>query len=215
MTIPNWLTLSRILLIPLFLILTLYQRFAWALVVASYCGITDFVDGYVARRFNQESELGRFLDPLGDKLLVATAFVLLCHSKVVPDAIILKGEGIRLGYWVTVAVISRDVLIVLGLILIYILQGQWRIEPNLIGKWTLFAQLVLLLIVLLANALGIGVEEKWITGVSSVVVVLTVLSGLSYVWRGSRTLNGRGEQKEGEQDPSDAAHESPISGSEE
>src|SRR5689334_12075025 len=104
-TLANQLTLLRMLLIPAFVILTLYGEFGWALATFSFAGLTDLLDGLAARAADQRSTLGAWLDPAADKLLLVTTFVVLTLPNI--------GLANRIPLWLTILVISRDVGIVL------------------------------------------------------------------------------------------------------
>src|SRR5262245_39773260 len=110
MGLANWLTLLRILLIPVFVTLLVYRRPGAALLAFGVAALTDLLDGWVARRFKDESTLGAFLDPVADKLLLTASFVTLTYLKVLP-------------FWIAAVVISRDAILVVGTSLIYMLGG--------------------------------------------------------------------------------------------
>src|SRR5436190_17347668 len=107
LTIPNLLTFLRIALIPVFAILLVYHREGWALAVFTVAGVSDGIDGFIARRMNQESELGTIIDPVADKLLMTTAFIML----TIPE-MLSSGRHLPVPFWVTASVIGRDVLII-------------------------------------------------------------------------------------------------------
>jgi cardiolipin synthase len=107
LTIPNLVTCLRMALIPVFASLLFYGYNRWALFVFLVAGISDGIDGFVARRFNQESELGTIIDPIADKLLMTVAFIVLAMKNILPETRFLP-----VPFWVTAAVIGRDVLIV-------------------------------------------------------------------------------------------------------
>ena len=119
-TVPNLLTVFRMVLIPVFVSLLFYQRFVLALVVFVLAGVTDGLDGLLARRFNQKSQLGTILDPIADKLMLVTAFVVLSMRSVFPQPL---PSHLPVPFWVTVAVISRDVFILVGAAAINIVTG--------------------------------------------------------------------------------------------
>ncbi len=106
LTVPNLLTVFRMVLIPVFVTLLFYRRFSLALAVFILAGLTDGLDGLLARRFSQQSQLGTILDPIADKLMLVTAFIVLSMRSVFPQP--LPGH-LPVPFWVTVAVISRDV----------------------------------------------------------------------------------------------------------
>src|SRR3954471_11565273 len=133
MTTANKITICRILLVPLFVVEVLYYtdngnevyRLV-ALLVFGLASLSDAIDGYLARRYNQHSELGRILDPLADKLLLIAGIVLLS----------LKNQPYldRIPIWLTVTILSRDALLILGMLLIYYTCGKVNVRPILIGK---------------------------------------------------------------------------------
>ena len=125
-TIANQLTLLRMLLIPLFVILTLYGEFGWALAVFAFAGLTDLLDGLAARAAGQKSELGAWLDPAADKLLLVTTFIVLTLPNI--------GLVNRIPLWLTVLVISRDVGIVLTVAIVNLAIGPRTFKPSPLGK---------------------------------------------------------------------------------
>src|SRR5262245_16679096 len=106
-TIANILTFLRMGLIPVFAIMLVYNREGWALAVFTLAGVSDGIDGFIARRFKQESELGQMMDPIADKLLMTTAFIML----TIPG-MLSEGRHLPVPFWVTATVIGRDVLII-------------------------------------------------------------------------------------------------------
>ena len=125
MGLANWLTLLRILLIPVFVSLLVYRRPGPALIVFGVAALTDLLDGWAARHWKDESSLGAFLDPMADKLLLTASFVTLTYLKVLP-------------FWIAAVVISRDVILVLGALLIYMLGSRIRPRPTWAGKAATF-----------------------------------------------------------------------------
>jgi len=176
-TIPNLITALRIILAPLFIIYLINGDLVAALTVFVIAGISDGADGLVARVFNQKSTLGSYLDPLADKLLLVTAFVVLGWKKVVP-------------VWLTVLVISRDVMILLGVLIVFLTRHSFTANPSILSKATTCLQLVTVFMVL-AKDLIPSVERLhpplfWITG------LFTVASGLHYMhyWFGIMSEEG-------------------------
>src|SRR5919108_653147 len=137
-TVPNLLTVFRMVLIPVFVSLLFYQRFVLALVVFVLAGITDGLDGLLARRFDQRSQLGTILDPIADKLMLVTAFVVLSMRSVFPQPL---PKHLPVPFWVTVAVISRDVFIVVGAAAINMVTGFRSFRPSRLGKLSTAAQI--------------------------------------------------------------------------
>jgi cardiolipin synthase len=151
LTIPNFLTLLRILAVPVFAISVWYGHLVVACVLFALAGLTDLLDGCFARLFNQFSALGAFLDPMADKLLMTVAFVLLC----IPG----KHLILTIPTWVVILAITRDVII--SLFAFWDPSGfdPARFKPSLLGKITTGAELVMIPLVLLFNAFG---SKAWI-----------------------------------------------------
>ncbi len=138
LTIPNLITLTRILLTPLFIIFLIQGRYRQALVVFLLAGLSDLADGLVARVWQQKSSLGEYLDPLADKILMSASFVSLSISKVIPP-------------WLTAVVLSRDVTIALGVALFRLADLPLHISPTRLGKWTTTLQILTILLVLVGK----------------------------------------------------------------
>ncbi len=182
MSLANKLSLFRILLVPAFVACLLYYRAGeseWLRCLAAaffVVGvITDAVDGYVARAERQASRLGAILDPAADKLFLVTGFLSLALVSTLPPSM-------RLPPWVPILVISRDLLIVCGWLLIVLVTGDLQAVPSRLGKATTFFQMLTLLSVLMGWAITRPV--LWIA------MALTVLSGIGYIRYGNRVLNG-------------------------
>jgi cardiolipin synthase len=179
LNLPNFLTLIRILTIPFFLVLLAYHRYGEALILFILGGVTDFLDGWAARWMHQQTALGAYLDPVADKLLVITSFVML--------GVI---DGIPL--WLAVIVVSRDVLILLGFVVVYLLvEERLEVKPSMIGKWSTLLQLVTL-----GAALAILHEptmlHPWFTAaLIGATAIATILSGLQYLYRGLMWLQNK------------------------
>jgi CDP-diacylglycerol--glycerol-3-phosphate 3-phosphatidyltransferase len=182
MTTANKITILRILLIPFFIVQTLYyfrsgdelHRFL-GVVSFAVASILDGVDGYIARRYNQKSELGAILDPLADKLLLVSGIVLLSfrnqtYLKVIP-------------LWLTATIISRDVLLLIGLGVIHMVCGKVTVRPRIIGKVATVLQMVTVIWILLKWSPG------WLPYWTVGAAVCTGVSGLLYIWDGMRQLS--------------------------
>ncbi len=130
-TLPNLLTIARMALIPVFVSLLFYQKFLLALGVFVFAGITDGLDGLLARRFHQQSPLGRILDPIADKMMLVTSFVVLSMRGVYPTPL---PHHLPIPFWVTITVISRDVFILVGAAAINIVSGFRAFRPSFLGK---------------------------------------------------------------------------------
>ena len=171
--IPNILTLSRLLMTPLFVILLLRGHLTLALVVFGLAGVSDGLDGFIARWFNQRTLVGAYLDPVADKVLLVSSFVCLAIQGILPE-------------WLTVIVLSRDVLIVIGIAIFSLTEKPYRIRPSMVSKCTTVAQFIVVIVSLLASSFSgfyaLKIPLVWIAG------ALTMVSGFHYVYVGVRIL---------------------------
>ena len=172
-SIANWITLVRIVLIPLFTILLINGAFDQALWVFLAAAVSDALDGFVARMFSQKTTLGSYLDPIADKLMLSTAFITLAVLKQIPG-------------WLTVVVISRDVIIIIGVAVLFLNQMRLDIKPSIISKMTTAFQVLVILVVLSSVYVQWPVAAR--AGIVYITLVLTVVSGLHYIYRGLRHL---------------------------
>ena len=179
LTLANQLTLLRIALIPAFVILVLYGRLGWALTAFLSAGITDALDGLIARRAGQKTTLGAWLDPMADKLLLVTAFIVL----TVPDT----GLRFRIPLWLTVLVISRDIAIVLTVAVVNLAIGRKTFAPSLLGKTATAVYILTCLVVLVANYVGAGESLIWTAVVLS--GAITIISAIHYATQVTRIVN--------------------------
>ena len=174
MNLANKITVLRILSIPFFIAFILYSRWEVALCIFILAAATDAVDGYVARVTKQKTEFGKILDPIADKLLILSAFI--CFS-VLPEF----PEGLRPPIYVPIIIISRDAIIMLGAILIFLMKGKLEAKPTLISKATTFLQMLTVISILLKLAVS---SLLW-----NVAVGFTIVTGVDYIIKGSRLLN--------------------------
>jgi len=138
LNLPNLLTLLRIGAIPLFLILLTDERYTEALLVFVMAGVTDSLDGAIARLTNSHTALGAYIDPLADKLLLMSSFIILAFLGFVP-------------HWLAILVISRDIIILLGFAVLYFITGHsMTVRPTLVGKVSTFFQLLTVTLTLIA-----------------------------------------------------------------
>ena len=137
-TVPNQITLLRLGFLPIFLTLIAYQRYRWALVLV-VAGLSDAIDGLLARRLNQHSSLGAYLDPIADKLLLSSSFIILAYKT-------------RIAWWTTIIVISRDILMLTVATVIILISGYRPFPPSILGKLTTFFEIVLVFTVVLTAA---------------------------------------------------------------
>ena len=182
MTTANKVTIGRILLVPFFIVLVLYyvktgnDVLRWlAIACFAVAAISDGIDGFLARHFNQRSELGAVLDPLADKLLLVSAIVLLSlhnEPRLAPIPV-----------WLTVTILSRDVLLLIGLALIHFVVGKVVVRPHLLGKTATVLQMTAVLWALFKF------DPRWLYGWCIAAAALTGVSGLIYVFDGMRQLS--------------------------
>jgi cardiolipin synthase len=184
-TVPNLLTVFRMVLIPVFVSLLFYQRFVLALAVFISAGVTDGLDGLLARRFNQKSQLGTILDPIADKLMLVTAFVVLSMRSVFPQPL---PSHLPVPFWVTVAVISRDVFILVGAAAINIVTGFRGFRPSILGKINTFVQILAIGAIIFAASVPYG-TGYYLPSIYTTFFGLAVLSGAHYVFFVSKLLN--------------------------
>jgi len=144
--LPNALTVIRILLVPLFLYKALTGEMGFAAVVYVTAAVTDGLDGFIARFWDLQTRLGTFLDPLADKLLIATSYITLAILGMIP-------------LWLTLAVLSKDIIVALGSLVKFLMEGNLKIRVRPIGKVTTFFQFFYVLLALVsAHAFGFGSE---------------------------------------------------------
>ncbi len=184
-TIPNLLTFLRMALIPLFASLLFYGYSGWALLVFVIAGASDGIDGFVARRLNQESELGTILDPIADKLLMTTAFVILTLPNIFPPT-----RHLPVPFWVTAAVIGRDVLIIAVAAAIFIITGFRRFKPSQLGKLSTLVQVFGVGLILLAAVIP-SLQSFYLPTVYTTVTAIAVFSGIHYVFFVARLMKER------------------------
>ncbi|MEW6107596.1 MAG: CDP-alcohol phosphatidyltransferase family protein [Nitrospirota bacterium] len=172
--IPNTLTIIRILIIPVFITAIIYTRYEYALYLFLLAALTDMLDGLFARLTNQKTVLGTLLDPLADKFLLVTSFIFFSIYNWIPK-------------WLAITVISRDLIVVIGWFLLYLITHNSKVEPLILGKIAIALQLVTLAYVLLK----INIES--LPGVPYAVLLLTAIitsvSGLQYIYKAFKLTN--------------------------
>src|SRR5678809_512912 len=172
-TVPNLLTVFRMVLIPVFVSLLFYQKFVLALSIFVLAGVTDGLDGLLARRFDQRSQLGTILDPIADKLMLVTAFVVLSMRTVFPQPL---PSHLPVPFWVTVAVISRDVFILVGAAAINIVTGFRGFRPSMLGKINTTVQIGAITAIIFAASVPYG-TGYYLPTIYTTVFAFAVLSG--------------------------------------
>lgn len=169
-TLPNILTLLRIILIPIFLKMILSRKAFEAFLIFLLAGITDFLDGFSARLWHQKTKIGALLDPAADKLLMTTSYVVLSFPTLSsPNTIPL---------WLTATVISRDLLIAVGTLVIYKISGYKSFNPSVLGKVSTVCQVGTVFFVLFYNYLQIS--PSYFIWIYCLTLIFTLLSGIHY-----------------------------------
>lgn len=174
-TFPNLLTFMRMALIPVFASMIFYGYSGLGLIVFLIAGISDGVDGFIARRFNQQTNLGTIIDPIADKLLMTTAFIVLAMKGVLPPDV----RHLPVPFWVTAAVIGRDVLILSVAAAINIMTGFKGFKPSWLGKLSTLVQVLAVGLILLAAVMG---YSFYLPTVYFIVVLLAFASGFHYIF---------------------------------
>jgi cardiolipin synthase (CMP-forming) len=167
MTIPNLITIGRLIIVPLVIVMIMQGRWAGAFVLFAVAGVSDAIDGFIARRFNMRSEFGSYIDPLADKALLVSIYVTLAIVGVLPG-------------WLAIVVVSRDVMIVAAILLSWVMHKPVEIKPLAISKLNTAAQIAFAALVLSTKAFGVdlaGVEDI----ASALVAALTMASAAAYL----------------------------------
>ena len=187
LTLANVLTILRMVVVPFFIMLVGYNRCGWALVLFIAAGITDLLDGLIARVWAQQTKVGAILDPLADKLLLTAAFIMLAlpdRPKAFPELELVNHVPIYL----VIITISRDLFISLIAMVMYMALGRTKFPPSLLGKLTTTAQILTVAVTLLCNYLG-QVSAIWVPTLIWVSLSLTVLSGFHYIYLATPLAN--------------------------
>lgn len=176
LTPANQLTILRMVFIPVFVILLVYSHLGWAFLIFLLAGVTDGLDGLMARWLQQKTSLGAYLDPIADKLLLTTSFVVLSIRNIgLPTVVPL---------WLTILVISRDVILISSALVIIITTSHRTFRPSFYGKMTTCLQILTIVTVLYLNYRGNGSSAfPWLCIITGAV---TVISGLHYIYRGRK-----------------------------
>lgn len=169
MNLPNLLTIFRILLVPVFIIFVIHNDFRMALIVFITAGITDGLDGLLARALNQKTTIGAYLDPIADKMLLISAYISLTIKGMLPG-------------WLSVVVVSRDIIILSGIAVIFLMGKGLNIKPSISSKFTTVFQILAIISVLYPFS---TVHFQFFVTATA---VFTVLSGLQYMYNGIKTM---------------------------
>jgi len=173
MNLPNTITLVRVILIPFFIGLLIYGHYRSALAVFLSACVSDGLDGAIARFTNTKTDLGAFLDPMADKLLIVSSFVTLAILEKIP-------------VWLVISVVSRDVILALGSLVITFTGHDLTIRPSIIGKLTTVLQFAVVSLTLVLIAYGM--KHGYLGSLYWVTAAFTVVSGVQYVVRGMKLM---------------------------
>jgi cardiolipin synthase len=175
--LPNLITLTRIVLLPFFAATLIYNEYQYALILFIAAGISDILDGYIARLKRQVSNFGTILDPIADKFILFTSFILMTANGIIPK-------------WLTIVVISRDIIVITGALILYFVTGQMRVEPSILGKVSNILQYLFVGLTLLS----VNLKGESIIPMSYLILIaiLTALSGLQYVYKGLKIVEVEG-----------------------
>lgn len=168
MNLPNRITLTRIILIPFFIAAVVYDRMTIALIVFAVAMMSDGLDGMLARAMDQKTVFGTIVDPIADKLLLVSAYICLAFTHGVPP-------------YVVIIIISRDVILVVGAVVVYMVTHDLKVRPSAVGKMTTFFQMLTVISVL------ISFDYSYI--IWNVAAVFTAISGVDYMIKGSRLFS--------------------------
>ncbi|MBU0992438.1 MAG: CDP-diacylglycerol--glycerol-3-phosphate 3-phosphatidyltransferase [Proteobacteria bacterium] len=181
MNLPNILTISRIFLVPVFIIFLINHMSFHALLIFIYAGISDGLDGFIARYFNQKTLIGAYLDPLADKLLITSSFICLAILEIIPG-------------WISVIVISRDILILSGIIILYMWDVPFEVKPSFVSKCTTTIQLVTVFLVLVNVTLTQHFLQHFIIYCYVLTAGFSIISGFHYTYKGLNLLQAYTEE---------------------
>ncbi|HBH62218.1 MAG TPA: CDP-diacylglycerol--glycerol-3-phosphate 3-phosphatidyltransferase [Nitrospiraceae bacterium] len=172
--LPNLLTLARIFLVPFFVVTLIYNQYRYALIIFIAASVTDILDGFIARITNQITDFGKILDPVADKFFLVTSFILMSSIGLIPK-------------WLAIIVISKDLIVVTGSVILYFVTHKLNIEPSILGKASSASQFFLVGLVLLYSNLGENISVPVL--IYAIVAALTSLAGIHYVYKGLKIAN--------------------------
>jgi cardiolipin synthase len=179
LTIATKITLIRMLLVPFVAIGILYHHYGTALIIFLISGITDLLDGLLARTMHEKTKLGALLDPMADKLLLSTSFLLLTLAS--------SGATLSIPLWLAVVVFGRDIMIVVSAVAIALTTGFTKFDPTIYGKASTAVQILCVLVVLILNFLRIS--PGWVEYLFYLTFGLTLFSGVHYIYVFTRRFN--------------------------
>ena len=188
LTLPNFITLMRMAMVPFFVLAVSERDFRLALWILIIAGLTDSFDGYLARRMNMQSRIGAYLDPIADKLLITVAYIALT---------IPLGQEVVIPLWLTIIALFRDFVIMLMAGVLYIVEDLREFPPSPLGKAATFAQVVTIAVVLLANLTSVPWWIPQICFYGS--FALVIVSAFNYIYRVSRRVDEARLEREQEE----------------
>ncbi|MCB8822078.1 CDP-alcohol phosphatidyltransferase family protein [Microvirga rosea] len=177
MTIPNFITIARLIIVPFLIVMIMQGRWETAFVLFVAAGISDAADGFIARRFDMRSEFGAYIDPIADKALLVSIYVTLAVVAAIPG-------------WLAIAVVSRDAMIVGAVLLSWVMQRPVEIKPIGFSKLNTGAQIAFAALVLGTNAFGVAVDDTLRLAMMALVAALTVASAGAYLGGWLRHMSG-------------------------
>jgi cardiolipin synthase len=172
--LPNLLTLARIFLVPFFVVTLIYNQYRYALIIFIAASVTDILDGFIARITHQITDFGKILDPVADKFFLVTSFILMSSIGLIPK-------------WLAIIVISKDLIVVTGSVILYFVTNKLNIEPSILGKASSASQFFLVGLVLLYSNLGENISVPVL--IYTIVAAFTSLAGIHYVYKGLKIAN--------------------------
>jgi len=175
-SIPNFLSLFRIILVPVTVIFLIDGSFFTALAIFTLAGVTDALDGFLARVLSQKTVLGAYLDPLADKALLTSCFVTLSIMGIIPG-------------WLAVVVVSRDFIILLGISILFMVSVPFEIKPIFVSKVTTAVQIMTVFLALAFKTLGGDGHPLFIHSLHWLTAGFTIISGFHYLIRGIKAIN--------------------------
>jgi cardiolipin synthase len=185
LTLPNFITLLRMAMVPFFVLAVSEKDFRLALWIFVVAGLTDAFDGFLARRMDMRSRIGAYLDPIADKMLITVAYIAL----TVP-----QGQSVVIPLWLTILALFRDFVIMLVAGVLYLVEGLREFPPSTLGKATTFSQVLTVGVVLLANVTTV---PWWIPESCFYVSFgLVIVSAFNYIYRVSRFVEEARQERE-------------------
>ncbi len=171
MNIPNLLSILRLVLTVFFVVAIEQEKYRLGLLLFVLQGVSDFVDGFLARALNEKTALGAFLDPIADKAMLVSAYIVLCRNDIIP-------------LWVTLAVVLKDVVVACGFLALYRFVGKLKLIPTIWGKTTTTLQIITVVYLLWFGKTAAPYQSYFYC----VTVLFTVIAGVQYMYRGVRVL---------------------------